>query len=152
MLQLHGLGRTDLVAGELAAPPGRVQADLCTATGHPAGPDCSQHLVEWVRPGTASRPPAPVTPPAPRLAIVQPDNNTHLWRNPELPGALNRLVLRAAVEPAVPQVVWLVNGEPISVAAPDAPLVWTMAPGRYRFQIRLPLQDTVSPAVTVVVE
>ena len=56
------------------------------------------------------------------------------------------------VEPAVPQIVWLLNGQPVSIAPPDAPLVWTMTPGRHRFQVRLPLRDAVSPAITIVVE
>lgn len=148
MLRLHGGGRAALVAGEFAPPPGRVQVELCLAPGR-TGPGCHQRLPEWVRPGLASARPEP---PALRLAIVRPDNDTHVWRNPDLPDALNRLVLRAAVEPAVPQIVWLLDGEPLSVAAPDAPLVWTMTPGRHRFQLRLPLRDVVSPAVTIVVE
>ncbi len=148
MLRLHGSLRTDLLAGEFALPPGRVQAELCTTTGALAGPDCNERIAEWVRPGAAGLP----TPPIPHLAIVRPDDNTHVWRNPNLPAALNRLVFRASVQPSTPQIVWLVNGQPVSVTAPDAPLVWTMVPGRYRFQVRLPLQDAVSPAVNVVVE
>ena len=148
MLRLHGALRTDLLAGEFAPPPGRVEAELCAATGALASPDCTERISEWVRPGAAG-PPAP---PAPHLAIVRPDDNTHVWRNPNLPPALNRLVFRAAVQPQAAQIVWLVNGQPVSVGAPDAPLVWTMTPGRYRFQVRLPLQDAVSAPVNVVVE
>ena len=139
MLRLHGAGRADLLAGDFAAPAGRVQAELC------AGPGC---LSEWVRPG--AKPAGP--PVASRLSIVRPDNNLHVWRNPGLPGSLNRLVLRASADPPVPQLVWLVDGQPVSVGAADAPLVWTMEPGRHRFQVRLPLQDVVSPAVTVMVD
>lgn len=162
MLRLHGHGRAELAAGELAPPPpGWTQAELCLATGMTGaamGPGCRQRLLEWVRPDRAAAPeeagPAspPPEPPAPRLAIVQPGDNMHVWRNPDLPASLNRLVLRAAADPAVPQVVWLLNGQPLSVAAPDAPLVWTMTPGRHRFQVRLPLRDAASPAITVVVE
>ncbi len=148
MLRLHGLGRSDLVAGEFAAPPGREQAELCTGTGARAGPGCDQRLAEWVRPG-ASRPAPPA---APRLSIVQPDPDTHVWRNPEAPAALNRLVLRATAEPPVPQIVWLVDGQPVATGAPDAPLLWTMTPGHHRFQVRLPLEGGVSRPVAVVVE
>jgi penicillin-binding protein 1C len=75
-----------------------------------------------------------------------------VWRNPETPAALNRLVLRASAGPQVKQIVWLVDGRPVAVAAPDAPLYWTMVPGRHRFQIRLPLQDDASRPLAVVVE
>ena len=147
MLRLHGVNRTELLAGELPAPPGRVQAEVCTQTGRLDGTGCGGRLPEWVRAGSV-----PPPPPATRLAIVRPDTDTHVWRNPDLPGPLNRMVLRAAVEPAVPQVAWLVDGQVVSVGPPDAPLVWTMVPGRHRFQVRLPLQGDASRPVTVVVE
>ncbi len=146
LLRLHGGTRSDLVAGEFAAPPGRVQAELCSGTGQVAGPDCPQRLAEWVRPGAA-----PATAAATRLAIIQPDANTHVWRNPEAPAALNRLVLRAAAEPAG-QIVWLVDGQPVATAASDAPFYWPLQPGHHRFQIRLPLQQALSSPVAVVVE
>ncbi len=148
MLRLHGVTRSDLMAGDLPAPPGLYQAELCTDTGAPADHACSQRLAEWVHPGPAPRP----ADPAPHLAIIQPDPDTHVWRNPEAPPGLDRLVLRAAASPAVPQVVWLVDGKPVATAAPDAPLYWVMTPGRHRFQIRLPLQDSESRPVSVDVE
>lgn len=147
MLHLHGSLRTDLVAGEFAPPPGRVPTELCARTGRPAGPDCAEQLTEWVHPGAAS-----ASAPETQLAITRPGNNLHVWRNPNLPAALNRLVLHASVEPKAAQIVWLLNGEPISTAESDAPLVWTMIPGRYRFQIRLAAQNAVSLPVHVVVE
>jgi penicillin-binding protein 1C len=65
---------------------------------------------------------------------------------------MNRLVLRASVVPAVPQIVWRVDGEDIAVADPAAPLYWVAVPGVHRFQIRLPLQAGASRVVRVVVE
>ena len=147
MLHLHGSLRTDLVAGEFPAPPGRIATELCARTGRPAGPDCAERLTEWV----ASQP-QPAAPLEPHLAIVRPEDNLHVWRNPNFPAALNRLVLHASVEPRTAQIVWLVNGQPISTASADAPLVWTMTPGRYRFQIRLAAQSAISAPIHVVVE
>ncbi len=150
MLRLHGVGRGDLVAGDFAAPPGREQAEICTRTGAAAGNACPERLAEWIRPGSAQR--VPRATPETRLSIIQPDPDTHVWRNPDTPPALNRLALRALVEPKAAQIVWLLDGKPIAVAASDAPFYWTMTPGRHRFQIRLPLQDDASKAVSVVVE
>ncbi len=147
MLHLHGSLRTDLLAGEFAPPPGREPVELCARTGRPAAPDCAERLTEWVHPE-----PLAVTLPETRLAITRPDNNLHVWRNPNLPAALNRLVLHASVEPKAAQIVWLLNGQPISTSGSDAPLVWTMVPGRYRFQIRLASQELASAPVNVVVE
>ena len=151
LLRLHGANRTDLLAGDFAAPPGREQAELCTETGALAEQACPGRLTEWIRPGEAeaAAPPSPVVP---RLTIVTPEPDSHLWRNPEAPPALNRLVLRATTEPKVPQIVWLVDGRPVAVAAPDQPVYWTLTPGRHRFQIRLPLQADVSRAVSIVIE
>jgi penicillin-binding protein 1C len=142
MLRLHGALRTDLVAGDFAAPAGRHPAELCPDAA------CTEHLTEFVDPGT---PLHPHTAPVP-LAIVQPDPDSHVWRNPEVPPALNRLVLRATAPPQVRQIVWLVDGKPVAVGAPDTPLYWTMVPGRHRFQVRLPLQDDASRPLAIVVE
>ena len=147
MLHLHGLGRADLVAGDFPAPPGREEAELCTGTGAPAGPACDQRLAEWVRPGRTL-----ATVVEPRLSIVSPEPDTHVWRNPEAPAALNRLVLRAAAEPPVAQIVWLVDGQPVATAPPGMPFTWTMTPGHHRFQVRLPLQAGASRPLAVVVE
>ena len=75
-----------------------------------------------------------------------------MWHNPEVPPAIDRLVLRAQVLPQVRQIVWLVDGEVYALADPAAPLYWPMSPGVHRFQIRLPLQGSPSRAVRVVVE
>jgi penicillin-binding protein 1C len=87
-----------------------------------------------------------------RLAIAAPEDDSHLWRNPETPAALDRLALKAVVEPHVAQVVWYVDGEPFAMTDPDKPVLWPIKPGAHRFQLRLPAQDASSAAVNVVVE
>lgn len=148
MLRLHGALRTDLVAGDLPAPAGRVLTELCMQTGRAADPGCGGRLSEWVRPG----PPPPPTAPVPHLAITRPEADTHVWRNPDLPASLNRIVLRASAEPHAAQLAWLVDGQVVAVRGADEPLVWTMVPGRHSFQVRLPLQPDASRPVTVIVE
>lgn len=135
--------RTELTAGELAAPEG-VPEELCTRTGLAA--PCATRLTEFVRPDP--RPDAA----EPALRIVQPATGTHLWRNPEVPAAMNRLALRASAAPGVTQVVWLVDGQPAATAPPDAPFYWTMTAGRHRFQLRLPSREIISPSVSVLVD
>jgi penicillin-binding protein 1C len=87
-----------------------------------------------------------------RLSITAPEHNSHIWRNPEVPPAFNRLALKAVVEPRVPQVVWYVDGEPFAVTDPDKPVLWPIQPGTHHFQVRLPLRDGSSRPVRVVVE
>jgi penicillin-binding protein 1C len=116
------LNRADLVAGDFLPPP----------AGHE--PHAEAH------PQTA------------RLAIISPSPDTEVWRNPETPDALNRLVLRASVSPVVPQVTWMVDGEPAATGSPEAPFYWPMVAGRHRFQIRLPLEPGESAPVVVTVK
>jgi penicillin-binding protein 1C len=148
LLRLHGVTRGDLVADGFRAPPGQVAVELCTTTGRAAGLGCASRLTEFVAPRAV----AAVAAEGVRLSIVSPAPETRIWRNPEVPAAMNRLVLRASVVPAVPQIVWRVDGEDIAVADPAAPLYWTAVPGIHRFQIRLPLQAGASRVVRLVVE
>jgi len=87
-----------------------------------------------------------------RLTIAAPENNSRLWLNPGAPRALDRIALKAVVEPHVAQIVWYVDGEPFMVADPDKPVFWPAKPGAHRFQARLPFQDTGSKPVRIVVE
>jgi penicillin-binding protein 1C len=94
----------------------------------------------------------PLTPPgAVRLSIVAPVDNSHFWRNPETPPALDRLPLKAMVEPHVPQVVWYVDDEPYAISDPDIPVLWPIKPGTHRFEVHLP-RDGPSATARVVVE
>jgi penicillin-binding protein 1C len=102
--------------------------------------------------GAAAADGAAVADSVPRLSIVAPEHNSRVWRNPETPAALNRLALKAVVEPRVPQVVWYVDGEPFAVADPDKPVYWPITPGAHRFQLRLPYRDGASRPVRIVVE
>ena len=87
-----------------------------------------------------------------RLHIAAPENNSRIWRNPETPAHLNRLALKATVEPRVPQVMWVIDGEPFALADPDDTVYWPMRPGAHRIQLRLPLRDGASRMIKVVVE
>ncbi len=149
LLQLQRADRVDFTAGDLAHPDGTT-SELCTATGATA--PCPSRLAEFPRP----RQPAGIAMATPndadQLRIVQPAPDLHVWRNPEAPAGLDRLVLRAAASPTVRQLVWLVDGAPASIGAPGTPFYWALRPGRHRFQVRLPLQDERSAPLSVVVE
>ncbi len=144
LLSLHGAGRADLRAGAVPVPAGQPM-ELCTATGQPGA--CAAQITEWL-PTTQGAGVATES----SLRITQPEPDQHVWRNPEAPAAFNRLVLRAAADASVQQVLWLVDGQPAGLAPPDQPFYWPMVPGRHRFEVRLPLQDTVSSAVRIMVE
>jgi penicillin-binding protein 1C len=161
LLRLHDRTADALEAGSFPAPQGYEALPLCAQTGQPDNGACGPTLTEWLPAGQAaplriastSAPPVAAETAAPRLSILSPEHNSRLWRNPELPPALNRLPLRAAVRPNVPQIVWYVDGEPFAVTPPDQTVYWPMTPGAHRFQIRLPWQDAASSSpVRIVVE
>jgi penicillin-binding protein 1C len=87
-----------------------------------------------------------------RLSIAVPEQDAHLWRNPEVPAALNRLALRAVAEPHVPQIVWYVDNEPFAVADPDETVYWPMVAGIHRFRIGRPFDAALSKPVRIAVE
>jgi penicillin-binding protein 1C len=149
LLALHHAGRSDLTAGDFAPPEGRVAKEVCAGSGDEGPASCAARLTEWLPPNQT---PPPVEAAPVRLTIVTPEPNTRIWRNPEAPPAANRLLLKATVEPPVPQIVWLVDGAPAATTPPDRPFAWTLTPGEHRFQVRLPFAATASRTVRVVVE
>ena len=109
LLGLHHVTRGDLVAGEFRPPSGRMPQEVCTASGARVSSACAERLLEWLpadpTPAAAPAADAPV-----RLGITTPEPNARIWRNPEVPAGASRLVLKAVAEPAVPQIVWIVDG------------------------------------------
>jgi penicillin-binding protein 1C len=164
-LRLHDTRAGDLSDTGFAPPAGHVPVELCVFTGQHNPGGCSQTLVEWLpataaqaasfSPEGAGEPAAEAAPDSAepvRLSIASPEQNVHLWRNPEAPASLNRLALRAVAQPHVAQIVWYVDGEAFAVADPDHTVYWPMLPGHHRFQIRRPFSDTESKPVRIAVE
>ena len=87
-----------------------------------------------------------------RLSISTPEEESRIWRNPEVPAGLQKLALKAVVEPRVPEVVWYVDGRPFAVTDPDVPVFWPVQPGLHRFQLRLPGRPETSRTIKVVIE
>jgi penicillin-binding protein 1C len=151
LLHLHHVTRGDLTAGALPAPPGDTPVELCTSSGAVALATCPARMTEYVAPAAPAPRPALAPDEEPRLSILSPAADAQLWRNPEVPAAMNRILLRAQVSPSVHQIVWLVDGQAYALADPSVPLYWPVSPGAHRFQIRLPLRRGASSVTRVVV-
>jgi penicillin-binding protein 1C len=119
--------------------------------GRIAFPLSAEHRV-WAREKGFPIAESLTSPGAVRLTIAAPADNSHFWRNPETPPALDRLPLKAVVEPYVPQVVWYVDDEPFAITDPDTPVLWPIRLGAHHFQLGLPLQDGASATARIVVE
>ncbi|WP_278247611.1 penicillin-binding transpeptidase domain-containing protein, partial [Teichococcus deserti] len=145
MLALHAATPDALVAGHLPAPKDSAPSSLCAESGAPDEGQCRQVLVEWLAPGATPpviRASAPAAAVPSSLAILSPENNSRIWRNPETPPALARLRLRASAPPGTQQVLWLVDGEPFATAAPGETVWWPLRPGRHRIELRLPFAES----------
>lgn len=156
MTRLHGARPGEMAAETFAPPPGRVAVDLCRAD---AGPACAQTLREWVKPADIAAAPATTAghvedaaTESAALVIATPEHNTHVWRNPEQPAALNRLALKLATADQDTQIVWIVDGAPFAVAQANETVFWPMTPGVHRIHARLALAPVASRPVRVMVE
>ena len=175
LLGLHRSRPGELHEGEFPPPDGHVPVEICLRFARL--PDrCAQALREWVAPASLddlSSPPTLLPPgegskisggekgerasgmsgAAPvEIAIVAPEQNARLWRNPEAPATVNRIALKATAKGPVGQIVWYVDDEPFGVARADQPLYWPLQKGAHRFQARLPYREERSRPVRVVVE
>ncbi|GLI94151.1 transglycosylase domain-containing protein [Methylocystis echinoides] len=155
MTRLHGARPGEIAPETFAPPPDRIAVDLCRADAAPA---CAQTLREWVKPQEMTAAPATTAQhvddavePGP-LVIAAPEHNTHVWRNPEQPAALNRLALKLAGGAGATQILWIVDGAPFAVAQADETVFWPMTPGAHRIQARLALAPAASRPVRVTVE
>jgi len=157
LTHLHGALPGEITPETFPAPAGRVAIDLCRVD---AGPTCAQTLREWVKAedtlGASGRPSPRFQTGAPAekttLVIATPENNTHVWRNPEQPSGLNRLALKLVNGGGDAQILWLIDGAPVAIAQGDETVFWQMTPGVHRIQARLALAPIVSPLVHVTVE
>jgi penicillin-binding protein 1C len=161
LVKLHGAKPGDMDAESFPPPPERRAVDLCL--GRDARENCFETIREWVKPGEAAPIAAPAlsasgagqeieAPAGPVLAIAAPEHNTHIWRNPDQPAALNRLALKLAQGTPGAQIVWYVDGEPFVLAEADQTVFWPLQPGAHRIQARLALRPGASRSVRVMVE
>ncbi len=156
LAHVHGAKPGDMAPDDFPPPPERVAIDMCL-TGQDSA--CVETLREWVRPEEVASAPAPRAAPMREpaqddttLAIATPEHNTHIWRNPEQPAALDRLALKLRPAPGVEQIVWFVDGEPVALADAGETVFWPMRPGEHRIQARLALRPGASRTVRVTVE
>lgn len=73
----------------------------------------------------------------PTIEITSPRNGDHLLRDPTVPPELGTIALRAEVNPPVPEVLWLIDGQPYQLAA-------------FPYTVRWPVRKSVR-SVTVMI-
>ena len=83
------------------------------------------------------------------LEVLSPREGMRVIRDPEVPADQATLRLQAAVEPAVEQVVWFVDGEPFAVVGHPYVARWPVEPGEHEFEVRLPWRAESSASVRI---
>jgi penicillin-binding protein 1C len=85
----------------------------------------------------------------PHVRILAPRQGLRVLRDPESTPSGNTLVLEAAVDPQVEQVVWYVDGAPFAVADYPYTTRWPLSAGEHVFQARIPYSTAASLTVRV---
>jgi penicillin-binding protein 1C len=122
-------------------------AAWAAAAGLPAPPSPAALITPALLGLAAGRAPR-----AARLSITSPENGLRLLRDPETPPETCTLALKVAIDPPVPQVLWLVDGRPYAVVERPYVTRWKLRPGEHVIQARLPNTPVASSPVRVFVD
>lgn len=83
------------------------------------------------------------------LTITQPQDGTQHLADPESPGGTSTVPFEVTVDPAVEQVVWYVDGEPVQVVEPPYSWRWPLQPGEHVIEVGLPFTEARSAPVRI---
>ena len=86
------------------------------------------------------------------LRILAPGDGLKLLRDPALPASFNTIGLRVEVSPALPEILWEIDGKPYQVAKYPYTVRWKLLPGEHVIRARAALTDEVSKPVRIRVE
>ena len=97
-------------------------------------------------------PPSPSTEsPFVSIAIEEPVNGSVFRFHPDTPQQLQSIALRANVTPAVPEIIWYVDGEPFQKVQYPYTTRWYLRAGSHALQARFPHADIQSGIITITV-
>jgi penicillin-binding protein 1C len=143
---------------EFPPPPDRVLIDLCHDDVNEL---CGHAMKEWVKPAILHSVAQLKTASAARyiqdnqfnkLLIAVPENETHIWRNPNQPEKFNNIPLKLSPVGAVGQILWIIDGEPFKTAQADETVYWPMSVGRHHIQARAAMAPIFSQRIVITVE
>jgi penicillin-binding protein 1C len=155
---LHKAKAGESFPEEFAPPPDRVSIDLCHAAENE---HCGHAMKEWVKPAilhssaqmdTASAARYIQDNQNERLVIATPENEMHIWRNPNQPERFNSIALKLSPGGPVGQILWIIDGEPFKMAQADETVYWPMSVGTHRIQARAAMAPIFSQRVMITVE
>jgi len=86
-----------------------------------------------------------------KINIREPVNGARIMLDPETPRQFQSLALKASVTPAIPEIIWIINGEPMNPTPFPYAARWPLKPGVHSFQVRFPHAAGISDPVTITV-
>ena len=155
---LHKAKAGESFSEEFAPPPDRVSIDLCHATENEY---CGHAMKEWVKPAILHSSSQMNTVSAERymqdnqidkLLIATPENEMHIWRNPNQPEKFNSIPMKLSLGGQVGQILWIIDGEPFKTAQSDETVYWPMSVGTHHIQARAAMAPIFSQRIVITVE
>ena len=97
-------------------------------------------------------PPSPTTEsPYASIAIEEPIDGSVFRFHPDTPQQLQSIALRANVTPAVPEIIWYVDGEPFQKVSYPYTTRWHLRAGSHVLQARFPHADIQSGVIAITI-
>ena len=85
------------------------------------------------------------------IAIEEPVDGSVFRFHPDTPRQLQSIALRASVTPAVPEIIWYVDGEPFQKVPYPYATRWQLRAGSHALQARFPHADIRSDIITITI-
>ena len=85
------------------------------------------------------------------IAIEEPVDGSVFRFHPDTPQQLQSIALRANVTPAVPEIIWYVDGEPFQKVSYPYTTRWHLRTGSHALQARFPHADIQSGIITITI-
>ena len=135
--------RTGTLAGPMT-PPERVEIRSYAVL--------PPQFVAWGAMHGYGPPPSPSTEsPYASIAIEEPIDGSVFRFHPDTPQQLQSIALRANVTPAVPEIIWYVDGEPFQKVPYPYATRWHLRAGSHALQARFPHANIQSGVITITI-
>jgi penicillin-binding protein 1C len=83
------------------------------------------------------------------ITIKEPLAGGTFMIDPDTPRTMQTLSLRASVDPAVPEIIWHIDGKPFTNVSYPYTARWPLTPGNHTIQARFAHADIASETITI---
>lgn len=126
--------------------PKLVAVDICSKDGHPADHQCPS-IPEWFLPGTVPTAAVNAQTLPVEYRVLEPTPGLQLARDPRIPNELQAFTMSVASVPAVRDVIWYVDGAPVSRTS-TGKYAWPLARGTHEMYAVIHSNASADPHFT----